>query len=495
MVVYNFKTDPYPHQQEEFDYSKDLPIRAIFWEQQTGKTKVIIDTACHLYVNKKIEALFVVAPNGVHRNWVTDELPAHMPDDMLRRARFHFYQSKRASTKWHKLAVKRVTNHHKGLAVLTMTYDAFVTKLGKRAAWDFMKDRPIMYVLDESHRIKTPSAKRTRSIVTSGKFGAYKRILSGTPVAAGPFDVYTPMRFLDGKFWHPHGFYKFETYRYHFGIYKDNPHLTITDRRTGEEKPVAHCVGYHRLEELHDILAPVSSRVTKDNVLPGLPPKVYNKKYFDLTPKQRAVYDEFKEEFIVELDSGLILSEPLALVRLLRLHQITSNYVPTDDEDTEPTVEIDPGNNVRLEALFDLLKDIPRQTIIWARFTRDIDKIIEALEGQAVRYDGQVGEDDRAANKAMFQAGEAKFFVGNAQAGAEGLSLKMAKYVIYYNNSFRLVDRLQSEDRAHGIGQEEQVGYWDIIANDTVDLDIVKNLVKKVNLSNKILGDKFREWL
>jgi SNF2 family DNA or RNA helicase len=195
------------------------------------------------------------------------------------------------------------------------------------------------------------------------------------------------------------------------------------------------------------------------------------------------------------LANGQVLSEPLALVRLLRLHQITSNYVPTEDEGTEPTVEIDPGQNMRLSCLMDLLEDIPHQAIIWARFTQDINQIMDALDGNAVRYDGQVGEDQRAENKRLFQEGKAKFFVGNAQAGAEGLSLKMAKSVIYYNNSFRLIDRLQSEDRAHGIGQDQQVGYYDIIAEDTVDLHICKNLVKKVNLSNIILGDKIREWL
>jgi len=495
-VHYLPKTSPFPHQATEFQLSKDAKIRAIFWEQQTGKTKVIIDTLCYNYMKGVLNGMLVVAPNGVHRNWVTDEIPIHMPDPILADCYMHFYQSKRASTKWHQKEVNRVCSF-KGLSILTMTYDAFVTKKGKAAVWKFMQNRSMLYVLDEAHRIKTPSAKRTRSIVLSGKFAGYKRIMTGTPVSCGPFDVYAPMRFLSPEFWFRFGFRKFVTFRHHFGIYRTGQKRTWQeDGSEGEPQEFEYVVGYQRLEQLHDILKPIASRVTKKTALPGLPDKVYSKKYFELTPKQRAVYDEFKNEYIVELDSGQVLSEPLAMVRWLRLHQITSNYVPTDNpEEDEPTVEIDPGNDVRLDCLLDLLKDIPHQAIIWARFTLDIDKIMRELKGEAVRYDGHVGDDERAANKLAFQKGEAKYFVGNAQAGAEGLSLKMAKSVIYFNNSFKLIERLQSEDRAHGIGTTSQVGYIDIIAEDTVDLRIVKNLVKKVEISDIILGDDAKDWL
>ena len=81
------------------------------------------------------------------------------------------------------------------------------------------------------------------------------------------------------------------------------------------------------------------------------------------------------------------------------------------------------------------------------------------------------------------------------QAAGEGLTLTRAKTVVYYNMTYKLVERLQSEDRAHRIGQEHPVTYIDIVAKDTVDEHIVEALVKKRDLATIILGDDFKAWI
>ena len=207
-MTHPFKTKPFSHQREVWDQSKDLASFAVFWEQGTGKTKVTIDTLAHQYLSGLVDTLLVVAPGGVDRNWITDELPAHLPDEIAAQMMSVNFKTKKSATKWHQQELAQLV-HHKGLAVLTISYDAFVSKSGKQAVWNLMRGRKVFMVLDEAHAIKTPSAQRTKAILGSGKYVSTKRILTGTPVAQGPFDIFSQMKFLDEDFWKKRGIYTF----------------------------------------------------------------------------------------------------------------------------------------------------------------------------------------------------------------------------------------------------------------------------------------------
>ena len=58
-----------------------------------------------------------------------------------------------------------------------------------------------------------------------------------------------------------------------------------------------------------------------------------------------------------------------------------------------------------------------------------------------------------------------------------------------------LEKRLQSEDRAHRIGQKKSVTYIDIMADETVDSKIVKSLRKKINIASEVLGEELKSWI
>jgi len=171
---------------------------------------------------------------------------------------------------------------------------------------------------------------------------------------------------------------------------------------------------------------------------------------------------------------------------------VTSNYLPSDDG--EGMIAID-KQNPRLACLATTLEEVHNSAIIWARFRKDIDQIIELLGDRAVRYDGETSNDDRAKAISAFQSEQVQFFVGNPAAGGMGLTLTKARTVIYYNNSFRLVDRLQSEDRAHRIGQPHPVEYIDIVAPGTIDTYVVSALRAKVNIASAVTGDRAKEWI
>jgi SNF2 family DNA or RNA helicase len=484
MLDYTPKTAWFKHQEKEFYHSRDFLEFAVFWEQGTGKSKLIIDTAAWLWMQGKIDAVIIVAPNSVRRNWISDEIPAHLPDDVAKQSRFHVYQPIKAKTLWHQKAVKELLGH-KGLAWIAISYEAFITKAGKALMKKMLVNRRALYVLDESQRIKTPGAKRTKTIVASGRYATYKRILTGTPIANGPFDIYSPMRFLRDKFWHHHSIGSALAFRHEYGVFSKG-------FNGQQNKEYEYLVDYKNLTQLYDILQPISSRVLKEDVL-DLPPKLYSKRYFEMSAEQKRLYEEIKEEFMAELETGELITAPLVLTRMLRLQQITCGYLPTDPE--TKTFHMIGESNPRLELLKEIAEDMPHQAIIWARFVKDIDLIMGALGKNAVRFDGSVKEPDREVAKKAFLNGEHQFFVGNPAVGGEGITLNAARTVVYYNNSFKLTERLQSEDRAHRIGQEHPVQYIDIMAQGTIDEHIVKALRKKFNIASQVTGDRVKEWL
>ena len=481
--MYEFKTKPFQHQQDFFNSTRNELAWAVFWEQGTGKTKATIDTTATKYDQGEIDGLLVVAPNNVHRNWVSDEIPTHLPDRIQRRC--HIYSTAKHKSKAHIESLQKCIAFD-GLAILTMSYDAFTTSHGKAAAKEFLTKRKTMYVLDESLRIKNPTTTRTRTILASSKYAYHKRILTGTPVSQGPFDVYSQMKFLDEDFWLAHGFGSYTLFKSYFGIFVKGKNPT-----TGQFFDML--TGYKNLPLLERILKTKSSRVTKEEVL-DLPPKVYTKRYFDMDAKQQQLYDQLRVDFLTLLDSGELITAALAIVRLMRLQQITCGYAQSDDPDSEPIMIMGP-EHPRMRCLLDVLEDIPHQAIIWARFRQDITNICKKLGKEAARYDGMLDDCARLDSLKRFRDGEAKYFVANPACVSEGLTLTEAKTTIYYNNSFKLNERQQSEDRNHRIGQDQSVNYIDIVCANSVDEKIVAKLVAKANIAAEITGDSIREWL
>lgn len=494
--MFEFKTQPYSHQKRIWVDSRDRNYYGILAEMGTGKTKMTLDTAMWLYDPGEINGVLVVAPNGVQRSWIEDEIPIHVHMNMADPAGMHFYESKKASTKRHQEALTRVTSHS-GLAWLAISYDAFITEKGKKAVWDFLCSRRVLYVLDESTYIKTPGAKRTKSIVASGKYAPYRRILTGTPITQGPFDVYSQVDFMNPNFWKQYGLGNFLAFKNTFGIFKPmDIHVPGQVDKNGRPKTrrIQQCIDYKNLELLHELLSPITVRVLKSDVL-DLPPKLYQKRYFEMSPKQAALYHELRNKVYAEFRGGEI-DLSVAMVRMLRLQQVTSGYLPTYDAELDEDVvyEID-GPNPRLETLMDVCGELSEQALIFARFRRDIELIKEKLGKNCVTYDGTTNDDAKAEAKRRFQTGEVQFFVGNPAAAGRGLTLHAATTVIYYTNSFNLEQRLQSEDRAHRIGQAHPVNYIDLVAPGTVDNRIVENLRHKVKIAAAVTGDEWKEWL
>jgi len=252
-------------------------------------------------------------------------------------------------------------------------------------------------------------------------------------------------------------------------------------------------VGYQNLSELSDKLKPFSYRVLKDDCL-DLPDKVYMKRQVDLTPEQIRLYRQMKQEALATLN-GKTVTTVTALTQIMRLQQITCGHFVADDGTTQNI------KHNRMLELMDILEEVEGKAIIWAHWQRDVELITAAIEkqygpGSVVHYYGKTLPEQRDYAIRNFKENDkVRFFVGTPATGGYGITLTQASTVIYYSNGYDLEKRMQSEDRAHRIGQTKKVTYIDLIAEDTVDTKIVKSLRKKIDIASKVMGEELKAWI
>ena len=458
---YDFKTKPFDHQRKAFYMSRDKKAFALLMEQGTGKTKVIIDNAAYLYAKGEITSIVVIAPNGVHRNWLK-EIDIHMPDWCIRNS---FYYSSGMNKKRIE-EYDAVLGSSECLKIFTFNVEAFTSPKAIYYMQKILVSNKVMLVVDESSRIKRPGAKRTKIITKFGKQADYKRIMTGTPVTKGPEDVYSQFKFLDHQVLGYDSFYSFRARYCVMGGF--------------ENKQI---ISYQNVDELTRNIEGHSFRVLKKDCL-DLPDKIYQRHYVEMTAKQKKIYQNMKKSFVAELE-GQMIEAPEAITRLLRLQQILCGWFPSEDG----VSQID-EQNPRIEAMKEILSDIDSKVIIWARFKADLRAIERALGELAVSYHGDVSSDAREVAVDRFQNDpKIKYFIGQPQSGGIGLTLTAADYVIYYSNSFDLEQRMQSEDRCHRIGTKNNVTYIDIETRKSVDSKIIQALREKKSLADIITKD------
>ena len=476
-MKYKFKTKPYAHQLTALEKSWNRENYAYFMEMGTGKTKVLIDNASMLYDKGKIDSLLIIAPKGVVGTWYNQELPTHLPNHIenvtvLWQANITKKQQEKLETLF-----EIETAFH----ILIMNVEALSTSKGVDFATKFLNSHRTMMAIDESTTIKNPKAKRTKNIMQLANLARYRRVMTGSPVTKNPLDLFTQCYFLDPYLLGHESYYSFRT---RYAIMKT---ANIAGRQ------IQLVSGFKNLGELSDKLKPFSYRVLKEDCL-DLPDKIYMKRNINLTPEQLKVYNQMKKEALATLN-GKTTSTVNALTQLMRLQQITCGHFTADDGSTQSI------KNNRITELMDVLEEIEGKAIIWAHYQYDITNIIKEVvkvhgPGSIVDYYGLTPQDERQGNIKKFQNDpKCRFIVGTPATGGYGITLTAANTVIYYSNGYDLEKRLQSEDRAHRIGQKKSVTYVDLICDETVDEKIVKSLRKKINIASEVLGEELKSWI
>ena len=474
---YKFKTKPYAHQLTALEKSWNKETYAYFMEMGTGKTKVLIDNMSMLYDKGKIDGALIIAPKGVIKTWYEQEIPTHLPNHIENVT--VLWQSNITKSQQEKL--ESLFEIETALHILIMNVEAFSTDKGVKFASKFLNSHKVLMAIDESTTIKTPTAQRTKNIIRIGGMSKYRRIMTGSPVTKNPLDLYTQCLFLDPYLLDFQSYYAF---RNRYAVMK-------TMHVRGRSIQIVH--KFQNLSELSDKLKNFSYRVLKEDCL-DLPPKNWTKRHITLSKEQQKVYDQMKKTALATLN-GKVTSTMTVITQLMRLQQITCGHFVADDGTTQ---EI---KNNRITELMDVLDETEGKAIIWGHWQKDIQNIVSEIEkvhgpGSVVSYYGLTPQEERQDNIRKFQSDpKCRFMVGTPSTGGYGITLTAANTVIYYSNGYDLEKRLQSEDRAHRIGQKKNVTYIDLIAEKTVDEKIVKSLRKKINIASEVLGEELKEWI
>ena len=479
--MYIFKTKPFQHQLDIFKESWDKPYYALFMEMGLGKSKVIIDTIGKLKSEGKLDSVMIVAPKGVYDNWVKQEIPNHLDDGIERFVvRWEPSKTKAFQDNMQKLVFEIVA----GIKFFIINVEAFSTDRGMKAAYYFLKKNPDnMMVIDESTTIKNRKATRTKNLVKLGEYAKYKRILTGSPVTKSPMDLFSQCQFLDKMSLGQESYFAFQN-RY-----------AVIQRKTFGSRSFNEIVGYKRLDELNGILTKFSARTLKKDCL-DLPDKVYIKRNVPLSKRQSELYEQMRRFALAQLAKGELATTASVLTQLMRLQQICCGYLESD----EGRVQAIESN--RINELMNVIEETSGKVIIWCNYVYGIKEIYNKLKetygpNSVQTYYGATKQEDRQDIVQQFEDSESelRFFIGQPKTGGYGITLNAASTVVYYSNSYDLESRLQSEDRAHRIGQKKSVTYVDLISPGTIDEKIVEALREKINLADQVLKEDTKNWL
>jgi SNF2 family DNA or RNA helicase len=474
---YKFKTKPYAHQLTALEKSWNKENFAYFMEMGTGKTKVLIDNVAMLYDKGKIDGALIIAPKGVVKTWYEQELPTHLADHIENVS--VLWQAN--ITKGQQEKLDSLFEIDSALHILVMNVEALSTEKGVKFASKFINSHKTLMAIDESTTIKTPTARRTKNIIKMGVNAKYKRIMTGSPITKNPLDLYTQCEFLDPWLLDFASYYSFRN------RYAEMKTMHVRGRSIQVVKEFRH------LGELSDTVKEFSYRVLKEDCL-DLPPKNFVKRHISLTSDQKKIYEQMKKHAIAMLNKKVTTTVNV-LTQLMRLHQITCGYVTADDG----TIQEVESN--RMNELMSILEETEGKVIIWANYQFSVSDIIQKLikvygPDSYVHYYGLTPQEDRQDFIRKFQNDpKCRFIVGTPQTGGYGITLTEANTVIYYSNGYDLEKRLQSEDRAHRIGQKKNVTYIDIIAEDTIDEKIVEALRSKIDIASQVMGEELKEWI
>ena len=478
MKKYKFKTKPFKHQSKALNESWSAKYYALFMEMGTGKSKVAIDTMGALFTEGEIDAALIISPKGVYDNWVQGEIPTHLSDDITT----NIVRWQPSSAQWFQKQMKTlVYEKFDGLKIFVMNTEALSTPRGANASQTFLEHNPKnIVIVDESTSIKNRSANRTKNIMELKGLSKYRRILTGSPVTRSPMDLFSQCMFLSVSALNFKSFFAFQN-RY-----------AVVQKRVMGPRSFNEVVGYRRLDELNGKLDDFSNRVLKQDCL-DLPDKMYTRRLVPLSEEQKKSYTQMKRLALTKLDNGELATTQSVLTQIMRLQQICCGHIQ-DDEGNLVTFP-----NGRQKELLDICEEVQGKAIIWGTYTYDIQQIAQSLRDRfgpdaVATYYGATPQEERQEIVERFQDKESslRFFVGQPRTGGYGITLTAATTVIYYSNSYDLEIRLQSEDRAHRIGQTNKVTYVDLVSPETIDEKILQALQEKINLAQTVLGEETR---
>lgn len=431
------KHEAFAYQHEAYMAIRDLPYAAIMHEQGLGKTKIAVDLLLYWLEKKGVDAVLIVTKKTLVKNWVCE---------------FDVHTSLRP----------RVLDSNKGNNFYALNSTArilvtnFETVSAEKARMKlYLKTRKVAIIIDESTKIKNPESKLTQDFFELSPFFEKRVIMSGTPVANRPYDIWSQIFFLDQGRSLGTDFQQFK---------KD---CDLSNDLAGDKEKQENFES--SVSSIFDKIREFCVRETKQSGIISLPAKTYHEILIPFEPKQKDMYEMVRTEMFLVLTKGdqTILDESEDTIkRLLRLVQITSN----------PKLLDDLYNNVSAkEAYLDgLIREIiarDEMAIIWSIYTGNVDYFCKKYkEFGAVKITGKMSVDDRNRSVAAFKNKDARLLFATPQSAKEGLTLTVANNAIFYDRGFNLDDYLQAQDRIHRISQTRECNIYNLMVDNSIDV-------------------------
>ena len=430
------KYDAFPYQKAAVDEIKDLDYAAIFHEQGLGKTKIAIDLMLYWLENTDVDVVLIVTKKQLVANWVRE---------------FGDHTRIRPAV----LDANKNNNYNVFCGPYRVVITNFETiSTEKERFYLYLKTRNVAVIIDESAKLKNPKSKLTQDYFDLSPLFIKKVIMTGTPIANRPYDIWAQVFFLDNG----------KSLGIDFEEFK---------RRTDLSNKLAH---NERMQEdfegsVVDIFNRIKSfsvRETKKSGIIELPDKKYITELTEFAPEQEAFYNQICEELRVEVikNDEEIEDDSSAIVkRLLRLVQVTSNPKLVDESYI--------GESAKEKILDDLIAEIlpsGEKCIIWSNFIDNIEYFCEKYANYgSVKIHGKMSIQDRNRSVEYFRTDDYKLLFATPASAKEGLTLTMANHVIFYDRGFSLDDYLQAQDRIHRISQTKTCFIHNIIISGSID--------------------------
>lgn len=431
------KLDAFPHQLEALQAVRDLTYAAIFHEQGLGKTKIGLDLALGWLASDIVDSVIVVTKRGLIENWRAEvDEHSHLRARVLgqdRSANFYAFNS----------PVRLYLTH----------YEAMVSE--RKRLELFLKTRRVGVLLDEAHKIKNPEARVTKAMLELAEGFERRVIMTGTPVANRPYDIWSQVHFLDGG----------AALGTDFDTFRRELDLT-NDLAARPDKAAALA---DALEGVFTRIESFAIRETKKSSGLVLPDKTIVNQPCAMEPRQAEIYAQFRDELaavVVKRGKPILDDAEEILKRLLRLVQVASNPAMVDQ-----SYHAAPGKVAYLEALVHEAIDAGEKIVVWTSFTDNADWLGRHLDeyGAAVVH-GKLSMAKREEALSSFKTEpETRILVATPGAAKEGLTLTMANHAVFFDRGFSLDDYLQAQDRIHRISQGKPCYVTNLIAEDSVD--------------------------
>ena len=474
MNNYTFKTKPWEHQLKALEYLYKRDAAALYTDMGTGKTKVMID----LIINRGFKRVLITCTSKGCDVWQR-EFAKHsnlQPEMVLN---LSGVSTANKVTMIKSTPLRTILNNKNNTLIIICNYEGVWREpfasllLTKKLGIDCV-------ICDESHRIKSPGSKCSRFLTKIGKRVPHRYLVTGTPLAENPVDIYAQYRFLDQSIFGT----RLDDFRNQYENLDVDRTTQVGYRILDSKQP------YKNLDELHEKMFSCAFKADSSLKLPSQRNIVTK---FRISSKAEKAYKELTKEGVLEYQSGTLEVENI-LNMSQRQQQIVSGYVPViSDEGESRYINIDSS---RCEVLEELLQGLPKNepVVIFAKFRKDLKNIKSVCEKLSRGYSELSGEVDTEPD---WQNGKTQILGVQYSSGSEGIDLTKSRYCIYYSYTTSLAQYLQSKKRIHRPGQTRSVVYYHITAQlskgTSIDEKIVTALKGKKDVVDYIMEFEQKE--